>query len=150
VSRADADGTALIAPYLRTEGGLGEYLDREAPPGVLVTYELHALFRDGGQELLGSTSFRYETVRPVLRQNYPNPFVSATTIPIAAAPDGRAVVHVFNAGGRLIRTIQGSLPASGGLLYWDGLDEGGRAAPSGTYFYRVDGSDETYKMIRRR
>jgi len=71
----------------------------------------------------------------------PNPFNPATTIrfELAGEVSGPASVRIFDAGGRLVRTlVDGVLPPGAQAVVWDGRNDGGRALGSGIYFYRVD------------
>ena len=69
----------------------------------------------------------------------PNPFAGAGRIrwrsPAAGAVDA---VTIYDARGRRVRRLP---PVAGGSLLraapWDGLDDAGRACPSGIYLYRV-------------
>jgi hypothetical protein len=138
-----------IAQHLVTSAGEGTYLDGSAPSGVTVEYALDAIYRDGTRERVGTRSFRYEPpARLVLRQNHPNPFTAGTAIPVFASQAGAVRIEVFDVTGRRIRTLAGDLGQGVGVLSWDGLDEAGRAAPAGTYFYRLVGTDHVRKMIR--
>ena len=77
-------------------------------------------------------------------QAFPNPFTSATRIQI---PEGVRGVRVFDAAGRLVRTIGGSA-----FQDWDGRDESGTATPAGIYFIRADDASGTapLKIVRVR
>ncbi len=69
----------------------------------------------------------------------PNPFNPKTTIRFAL-PDARAVdLRVYDASGRLVRTLLDgeTRPAGRQGAEWDGRDGAGRTAPSGVYFYRL-------------
>jgi len=48
------------------------------------------------------------------------------------------IARVFNAAGRMVRTIaEGMLPAGHHVLHWDGKMDGGGDAASGVYWVRV-------------
>jgi hypothetical protein len=149
--RNDAGTEVPVAMHIRTENGVGEFLDREAPVDRNVVYTLEAAYRDGSRERLRSQAFRFHPVEPtVLRQNFPNPFTSATTIPLLAPRGGTVTVEVFDASGRRVRRLESAAAGGEASVAWDGTDDGGREVPSGIYFYRVRGTSETLKMIRRR
>ena len=59
------------------------------------------------------------------------------------------MVDIFDTQGRLVRTLGTTLADGRGSLAWDGIDGSGRSVSSGTYFYRVRGSEQTLKMIRQ-
>ncbi len=150
VTRTAGGRSTVLASDLHPAGGAGEYLDREAPSGVELTYALDVNYRNGGRERLATRTFVYQRpLAAVIRQNFPNPFASSTAIPVESAPGGAVRVEVFDAAGRLVRRLDGSLPGGGGLLRWDGRDASGRPVPAGTYFYRVEGTTTSLKMIRR-
>ena len=87
-----------------------------------------------------------------LSQNSPNPFNPSTTISYAI-PEGESVftsVLVFSSRGQLVRTLVSGLKGPGNyIVYWDGMDDYGRAVSSGVYFYRIQagGFVKTRKMI---
>jgi len=86
----------------------------------------------------------------LLDQNRPNPFHPFTTISYHVEGEGRVGVRIFNASGRLVRTLVDEDQTPGAHeVTWDGTLEGGKAAASGVYLYRVDalGKSVTKKMI---
>jgi hypothetical protein len=73
-----------------------------------------------------------------LAQNYPNPFNSSTTINFSIDKAENVSLTVFDLLGRRVRTlINNGIEAGSYSVIWDGKDESGRDAPSGTYFYRL-------------
>ncbi len=83
--------------------------------------------------------------RLALRANVPNPFATTTSvrfeIPTAAPVD----LSVYDASGRLVRTLLSSEGRSAGAhsVSWDGRDNGGTQVASGTYFARLTVAGET-------
>jgi len=83
----------------------------------------------------------------------PNPFNPRTTVGLTLARSARAELSVHDLRGRLVRRLLDARLTAGphaDLATWDGLDDGGRAAPSGAYFLRlvVDGrSADTRKVM---
>jgi hypothetical protein len=68
-----------------------------------------------------------------------NPFRTAThfELTVGRATPLRAAVYAVD--GRLVRWIATGMVARGEhILEWDGRDNQGRQAPSGTYFLRID------------
>ncbi|MBZ0269035.1 FG-GAP-like repeat-containing protein, partial [bacterium] len=83
----------------------------------------------------------------------PNPFRGVTSIPFSLPRDGTVRLQVYDAAGRLVRTLRnGDLPAGRHVVTWDGRDGGGRATASGVYFYRLSGNagSLTRKAVRLR
>lgn len=79
-----------------------------------------------------------------LGQNYPNPFSKSTTISFASQ-GGMTTIQLFDAQGRLVRTILNQNMARG--KHQVSIDRG--SLPAGNYFYRLtNGSDQnTRKLI---
>jgi hypothetical protein len=71
--------------------------------------------------------------------NHPNPFNPATEIRYELAEPGHVRLKVFDAAGRLLRTIiDERRPAGRHQARWDGCDDRGRRLASGVYLYRLD------------
>jgi catechol 1,2-dioxygenase len=74
----------------------------------------------------------------VLHQNYPNPFNPRTTIRYQIRLESTVTLDVFTPSGKLVRRLVGDRQAPGFYtVAWDGTDERGREAVSGTYLYRL-------------
>lgn len=77
--------------------------------------------------------------RLALDQNAPNPFNPNTTIAFSLPRQGAVTLQVFDVRGRLVRTlVDESRGAGEHRVVWDGTDDGGRAAASGVYLYRLN------------
>lgn len=73
-----------------------------------------------------------------LLKNYPNPFNPRTKVDFTMARDAAATLRVFDAQGRLVRTLLDSYLAAGRYVVdWDGRDDAGRSSASGAYFLRL-------------
>lgn len=112
-------------------------------PGVANNVTLD---RDGW--ILKSASGSATTAVPVtplaarLEPNRPNPFNPATAIPFELPRAGRARLAVYDAAGRLVRTlVDGEVPAGRTDARWDGRDDRGRAVAAGTYYARLTAGD---------
>jgi len=106
---------------------------------------------------------------PHLAQNRPNPVQGGSThidfvvpgavtaagarpgVPAAPGADPRVRLQLFDVTGRRVRVLaDGALAAGRHTLVWDGRLEGGRRAPAGIYFYRLElgaGRVETRKLL---
>lgn len=74
-----------------------------------------------------------------LESIYPNPFNPRTTIAFELAETGPIELAIFDLRGRLVRVIEAGLRSTGRhQVTWDGMDNGGRAVPAGTYFCRLN------------
>ena len=85
-----------------------------------------------------------------LQQNYPNPFNPVTTIEYSVSQESRVRLQVFDARGRVVRTLvnRDLLPNNYKVL-WDGRNSSGNSVASGIYFYRLTVGDlsATRKMV---
>jgi hypothetical protein len=88
----------------------------------------------------------YGYARPeqnVLLQNYPNPFNPETWIPFHLAQDADVSVRIYDASGKLIRSLflghreAGFYVAKGKAVYWDGKSDAREEVASGVYFYSI-------------
>ncbi len=81
----------------------------------------------------------------------PNPFNPVTTIEYALAASGHVTIRVYDAAGRVVRTlVNGAADAGGYAATWDGTTDGGDRIASGVYFVRMetgDGFRSARKMV---
>jgi hypothetical protein len=101
--------------------------------------------------LIGGASTPVQDTPPALAlaPNTPNPFNPATKIAFALDRAGPVQLAVYDLQGRRIRTlIDEPLAAGPHDLMWDGRDDAGHQAASGTYVYRLttNGSTLSHKM----
>ena len=88
----------------------------------------------------------------VLLQNYPNPFVSTTTINFSSAAKiaDNTKLEIYNIKGQKIKQL-GIADCECGInkVVWNGTNEIGNSVESGIYFYKLnnDRSHKIYKMI---
>lgn len=92
--------------------------------------------------------------RPVFRwalaQNAPNPCRQSTDIRYEIACAGRVSIKIYDARGRLVRTLVDERGAPGRYAaHWDGTNASGRRVSSGLYFYKMESADftATRKML---
>jgi hypothetical protein len=75
---------------------------------------------------------------------HPNPFNPVTTIDFSLAADGRATIRVFDAAGRVVRTLVDSRVDPGPhTVVWDGTTDTGHRAASGVYFVKMETTGHT-------
>jgi hypothetical protein len=85
-----------------------------------------------------------------LSQNYPNPFNPVTEIAFGIKTPGAVTLRIYDAAGRLVRTlVDENLPAGHYRESWNGLSGGGHKVVSGVYFYKLHaaGFEQTRKMV---
>ena len=73
----------------------------------------------------------------------PNPFNPRTTIEYAVPRDGRARVAIYDARGRLVRSlVDESLTAGLHRIVWNGMDGSGQAVASGVYHVQIRSGED--------
>lgn len=149
-SRTGASGWTERARFT----GPGPHHWTDPSPAGRINYRLTGRLRDGGSELWAEASWQAER-GPVLGPGRPNPFRTATRIPVvlgAGADPGRLEAVVLDAAGRRIRRLEagGLLSDGGGWLTWSGDDDAGRPVPAGIYWVLVrDGGVERHVRVVR-
>ena len=101
-----------------------------------------------------SVSQQFDFVAPPnsvsVEQNFPNPFNPNTTIEYSIPHSGFVNIEVFDITGRLVKTLVSENQSQGThLTSWDGYDNSGLRATSGSYFYVVKSANSmtARKMI---
>ena len=92
-------------------------------------------------------------LHPAVGQNQPNPFGPETAIHYHLARPGTVQLKIYDAAGRLVRTlVSGRLEAGAHWATWDGRSDRGHEVESGVYLYRfeVEGTSAIRKMILTR
>jgi len=82
-------------------------------------------------------------------RNFPNPFNPQTSITFDIKKQGFVQLDIVNIRGEHIRTLLSDEKSPGRFsILWDGLDDSGHAAPSGSYLCRLlsDDFSQTLKM----
>jgi len=105
-----------------------------------------------GQAHSIATATGPQALRNTLAQNYPNPFNPSTTIRFSLREKSPVTLKIYDARGRLVRTlVRGDVRAAGvtHTLQWDGRNDAGQVVSSGVYFYRLEapGFSQTRKMV---
>lgn len=85
------------------------------------------------------TAVRPETALPTqfaLHGNYPNPFNAATQITFDLPAETPVELVLYNVAGQKVRTLVNEILRAGAhRVVWDGRDQAGRRAASGSYLY---------------
>lgn len=75
---------------------------------------------------------------PILNQNTPNPFNPQTTIEFTISEAEHVTLNVYDPAGRLVRRLLDERRDPGSYkVVWDGRNDSGGPAASGTYFYEL-------------
>ena len=82
-----------------------------------------------------------------LLEVFPNPFNASARVNWQMKREGTADLKVFDAGGRVVRTLaSGPCPAGSYTTVWNGADNSGRRLARGIYFVRLSTPDQTVKI----
>ena len=83
-----------------------------------------------------------------LLPSHPNPFNPTTTIPFDLATQGRVSLQIFDAQGRLVRTLCDEvMPEGTHEALWDGRDNSGSRVATGVYFVRFTSGN--YQLTKK-
>ena len=85
-----------------------------------------------------------------LSQNYPNPFNPTTQIEFSLPKESIVTIKIYNILGKEIKTlVNGEKTAGEHTITWNGMNDNGIQAASGTYFYRISTGNfsQVKKMI---
>ncbi len=84
------------------------------------------------------------SARWMLAQNAPNPFEAHTEIRYSLPVAEHVEISIHDATGALVRRLlDGTVAAGAHSISWNGIDDSGRAAASGIYFYRLQAGDRS-------
>jgi len=89
--------------------------------------------------------------RELAISNFPNPFNPRTSVSFQMPSRGVADIRVYDAAGRLVRTLVAGAEFDAGRheAVWDGKDDAGRGVAAGVYFSRIiaGGREASAKMV---
>jgi hypothetical protein len=129
------------------------FVDRTATFGQTYEYLLEAVDFHGMKVQYGPrTATPLNPLETALLPNYPNPFNPVTTLRFSLKEQGKVSLLLYDARGRLVRTLirpDKALAPGKYRLLWDARDEAGLEVPSGQYFYRFSTGryTKTRKML---
>ena len=85
-----------------------------------------------------------------LFQSYPNPFSASTAIEYTLRAPASIALTIYNVRGqRVARLTKLGQSRGNHVITWNGLDDKGKQAASGLYFYRLQAGSfsQTKKMV---
>jgi len=132
-----------------------ELFDPAVPSGSQIRYRLEALLTDGSIRTVAE-GFADIPSNPDLGRPYPNPYrpahgILALPFRIGTGASATMELRVYDASGRLVRSITQPGPSGGGFgsIAWDGKDGHGQRAPDGVYFLRLRGGgiDDSRQIV---
>ncbi len=90
-------------------------------------------------------------LQTLMDQNYPNPFINSTNIPLQVPANNQSVkLSIYNISGQLIWQNFSPIPLNTySVIQWDTRNCSGEKTASGTYFYQLktDSENITRKLI---
>ena len=135
---AGGESDTLCAEFTPLHDGVGSYdfvIHSASDPGEVDSFHLtlyagEAAVGAGGSAVLPATGG--------LHSNYPNPFARETQFHYDLVQPSNVDLRIYDVSGRLVRALEGGVKEAGRhTARWDGVDELGRPAPSGAYFYHL-------------
>ena len=139
-----------VALLRQTESGatdIIDFFDAAGESGNQYGLRIYYLPSQGGPGPGNGQVPRVATLGP----SYPNPFSPETTIQYSVRDRAHVKLEVYDAAGRLVRSLVDEAQAAGNdyRVVWDGRDGRGNAVPSGVYYSRLQVGEtrETGEMI---
>lgn len=149
VYRGGPSGSLARIDEVAGKGGEIEYIDRDAEPGATYRYRIGVVDADG-EFFSPIATVSVAALTAALDQNRPNPFNPTTTIRFVVPEREHVSLVVYDASGRVVRTLIDEMAESGAReAVWDGRDDRGVGQSSGVYFYRLTTGKrvESKKMV---
>ena len=148
----EGDNTRLLVAHPSSQQALEAVRQLWVLPVGTQLVEGHILRADGTLVRLQLDQSPSPPPVSALLPNYPNPFNPETSIPITIGVGEGAWVDVaiYNGLGQKMRTLYaGTLQPGKHVLQWDGRDDRGGKAATGTYFYRlkVEGKTQVRRLL---
>ena len=146
-----ADGSLVREYTEETVGSVGSSLFVAVSPAaddwIAYTYDNKVKFAETGLDFGGRPADLTSSVEDTpssfkLVGAVPNPFNPQTTLHFNLPATQSVRLSVYDIQGRLVRSLLDEVRSAGAnQVNWDGRDNTGRAAASGTYFARLDSGD---------
>ncbi|MEE9269195.1 MAG: FG-GAP-like repeat-containing protein [Candidatus Krumholzibacteria bacterium] len=134
-------------PEIVRSGDRFVFRDRTAEPGKTYKYGV-TIIEDGTPVTFFETSVSVPASSFALGQNYPNPFNPETRIRFTVDRAGPVTLRVYDVSGALVRTlIDRTMAAKSHTAIWNGTNNDGLRAGSGTYFFRLTSGKRT--LVRK-
>lgn len=150
IYRGSEAGFVMDESTLVGQSSTADYLDQTASGTVF--YRVTAVDVHGNEGLASGEAMVQLGVSAVEgtptvfhhRGNYPNPFNPMTQIAFDVPAASQVKVTVYDAGGRLVKTlISQTMDAGQHEVRWNGQDSHGQSVASGVYFSRVEAGEFT-------
>ena len=140
VYRGHGDAELELREYFpgNDDNGSFRYFDGDVEPASSYRYRIGIVDPDG-EFLSPEVQVRTPGLRYALYAAAPNPFNPSTTIRFELPATERVTLTIYDANGRLVRTLVSETMSHGPhSVDWNGTDNAGRSVGSGVYFYRLE------------
>jgi hypothetical protein len=128
----------LNAENVTSHGMAYSYRDEDVTPGGTYRYRVDVLDEEGRRTLFETTTIDVPAPAVTLQKVYPNPFNPQTTIAYAIPETGPVALGIYDARGRLVRTLVDEIQPHGSHVQsWNGTNDNGIAVASGVYYVRL-------------
>jgi hypothetical protein len=147
VYRAAGAGSFIRVDAVSPTGTTFNYTDRVAAGNY--RYQIGVMDADG-EYMSAIQTVSVKALGASLAQNEPNPFNPETMIRYTMPASGAVTINVYDASGRLVRTLVNGVKEVGSHnITWNGTDNNNSPVSSGVYFYRLTAGkfSETKKMV---
>lgn len=138
--------------FIRIQSDLAQdsnYLDSSIDPKLTYNYRL-GIGKNGTEILTGTVSVGGIPRRLELFPSFPNPSDGRTMIRYDMPKNGHVSIRIYDAMGRLVRTLKDSEEIAGfRSVRFDGRSDSGRRLPSGVYYCHLIALDRraTQKIV---
>lgn len=133
---ANRIATQTDTSHVDTDFSYGEHFYRVSAIDV---HENESAFSLLTPDMITGVPGEHPHLANVLFQNAPNPFHYSTRIAFYIQNPGHVRLSVFDAKGRLVRTLVDEIRQTNHYVeQWDGRKEDGAAVPAGTYFCSLE------------
>jgi hypothetical protein len=146
IYRAAGNGAFTRVNVVSPTGTTFNYTDKVAAGNY--RYQIGVVDRDG-EYMSAIQAVSVKALAASLAQNEPNPFNPETTIRYTMTSPGNVMINIYDAGGRLVRSLVSGVKEAGSHnVTWNGTDNNNSPVSSGVYFYRLTAGKftETKKM----
>lgn len=126
------------------------FTDQSVEPGSAYRYRIEVSDEDGRRTLFESELVATPVLTLAIHRVVPNPFNPQTTIEYSIAEAGAVTLVIYDASGRLVRTLVDKPQGAGRYAEsWNGTSDAGSRVASGVYFVRLEsaGRVKTQKAV---
>ena len=136
---------------IERDGDTYTCFDTYAEPGESYVYRVDYVLGGETWVVLFETEAVQTPAAPLaLHQNVPNPFNPVTDISYYLPASSDVLLEVYDVTGKRVATLERGRREKGPhIVMWQGVDDAGRSAASGIYFYRLRAGKEVVskKMV---